>query len=126
MHAGFNHKISRQQGNKVATMSPENQFTLSTSVKPAFLPGLTLGGGARWQDKAWADVGHPTLGTVKHTMASYWLLDAMASYQIDKHLSLNLNVSNLLDKKYYTLFDWYSTYTWGEPRSAMLTLKYKF
>lgn len=107
-------------------MSPENQFTLSSSVKPAILPGLTLGGGARWQSKAWADVGHPIQGTVKHTMASYWLLDAMASYQIDKHLSVNLKVSNLLDKKYYTLFDWYSTYTWGEPRNVMLTMKYRF
>ncbi|MCE1238589.1 MAG: TonB-dependent receptor [Azonexaceae bacterium] len=126
IHAGFNHKIARQQGEKVATMSPENQFTLSSSVKPAILPGLTLGGGARWQSKAWADVGHPIQGTVKHTMASYWLLDAMASYQIDKHLSVNLKVSNLLDKKYYTLFDWYSTYTWGEPRNVMLTMKYRF
>ena len=107
-------------------MAPENQFTLSTTYKPRFIPGLTIGGGARWQDKTWADVSHPTLGTVKHIMSSYWLLDAMASYQIDRNLSLNLNVTNLLDKKYHTIFDWYSTYTWGEPRSAMLTLKYKF
>jgi outer membrane receptor for ferric coprogen and ferric-rhodotorulic acid len=126
VHAGLNHKISRQQGNKVATLTPENQITLSTTYKPAFVPGLSIGGGARWQDKTWGNVSDHNSNTVKHTVNDYWLLDAMASYQIDKHLSLNLNVSNLLDKKYYTLFDWYSTYTWGEPRSAMLTLKYKF
>jgi outer-membrane receptor for ferric coprogen and ferric-rhodotorulic acid len=126
IHAGFNHKISRQQGDKVATLTPENQFSLNSTYKPGFVPGLSVGGGARWQDKTWGNASHPTLGTVKHTVASYWLLDAMASYQIDKNLSLNLNVNNLFDKKYYTIFSWYSTYTWGEGRNAMLTLKYKF
>lgn len=126
IHAGFNHKISRQQGEKVATLSPENQFTLSSTYKPAFLPGLTLGGGARWQDKTWDQVSDQDGNSVKHAMENYWLLDAMASYQINRNLSANLNVTNLLDKKYHTIFSWYSTYTWGEPRSAMLTLKYKF
>ncbi len=126
IHAGFNHKVSRQQGDKVATLTPENQFSLSSTYKPGFVPGLSVGGGARWQDKTWADVSHPTLGTVKHTVDSYWLFDAMASYQIDKNLSVNLNVNNLFDKKYYTIFSWYSTYTWGEGRNVMLTLKYKF
>jgi outer-membrane receptor for ferric coprogen and ferric-rhodotorulic acid len=126
IHAGFNHKIARRQGDKVATLTPENQFSLSSTYKPGFVPGLSVGGGARWQDKTWGDVSHPTQGTVKHTVDSYWLFDAMASYQIDKNLSVNLNVNNLLDKKYYTIFSWYSTYTWGEGRNAMLTLKYKF
>jgi len=126
IHAGFNHKISRQQGNKVATLTPENQFSLNSTYKPGFVPGLSVGGGARWQDKTWGDVWHSTLGTGKHTVDSYWLFDAMASYQIDKNLSVNLNVNNLFDKKYYTIFSWYSTYTWGEGRNAMLTLKYKF
>lgn len=126
IHAGFNHKISRQQGAKVATLTPENQFSLSSTYKPGFVPGLSVGGGARWQDKTWGEISHPTQGTVKHTVDSYWLFDAMTSYQIDKNLSVNLNVNNLFDKKYYTIFSWYSTYTWGEGRNAMLTLKYKF
>ncbi|WAC71028.1 TonB-dependent siderophore receptor [Roseateles sp. SL47] len=126
IHAGFSHKISRQQGEKVVTLTPENQFTLSTAYKPNVLPGLTLGGGARWQDKTWDNVSHPTLGTVKHTVSGYWLFDAMAGYQIDKNLSVNLNVSNLLDKKYYTIFSWYSTYTWGAGRAFNLNATYKF
>lgn len=36
------------------------------------------------------------------------------------------NNTNLFDKEYYTIMDWYSTYTWGEPRSTMLTMNYKF
>ena len=86
---------------------------------------MTLGGGARWQDKTWGDVRHPS-GTLQHTVKGYWLLDAMARYQFTKNLSATLNVNNLLDKKYYTIFNWYSTYTWGEPRSVTLTVKYDF
>lgn len=125
-HAGINHKISRQQGNKVATLTPENQFTLSSTYKPYFVPGLSIGGGARWQDKTWDDVADQNGNTVKHTVDGYWLFDAMSSYQIDKNLSVNLNVTNLLDKKYYTIFSTYSTYTWGEGRSTTLTMNYKF
>ena len=69
----------------------------------------------------------PRVGLVRDSFVGMArLLDAMASYQINRKLSANLNVTNLLDKKYHTIFSWYSTYTWGEPRSAMLTLKYKF
>jgi len=126
LHAGFSHKISRQQGEKVSTLTPENQFSINTTYKLDFVPGLTVGGGARWQDKTWGDVSHPTLGTVKHTVNSYWLLDAMASYQVDRNLSFNLNVNNLLDKKYYTIFNWYSTYTWGEARNVSINMTYRF
>ncbi len=50
----------------------------------------------------------------------------MARYQVDKNLSAQLNVTNLLDKKYYTLFSWYSTYTWGEARNVSINMTYKF
>lgn len=126
IHAGINHKISRQQGNQVATLTPENQLTLSSTYKPYVVPGLSIGGGARWQDKTWDDVADQNGNTVKHTVDGYWLFDAMSSYQIDKNLSVNLNVTNLLDKKYYTIFSPYSTYTWGEGRSTTLTMNYKF
>ncbi|MFN3986037.1 MAG: TonB-dependent siderophore receptor [Rhodocyclaceae bacterium] len=127
LHGGFTHKVSRRQGDKVATLTPENQFTLFATYRPAGAWNrLTLGGGARWQDKTWGDVSHSTLGTLKHTVAGYWLFDAMASYRFDDRLSASLNVNNLLDKRYYTIFNAYGTYTWGEPRSVNVSLKYTF
>ena len=125
LHAGFSHKISRQQGAKVATLTPENVFTLHASYKPAALPGLTLGGGARWQDKSWDKVTDVLTGGTKDAVVNaYWLLDASARYEVNKSLSVNLNVRNLLDKKYYSIF--YSTYTWGEPRSVNVSMNYRF
>ncbi|MNE90018.1 Ferripyoverdine receptor precursor [compost metagenome] len=91
------------------------------------MDGLTLGGGVRWQDETWGNVKNPQYAdSVKHTVSDYWLVDAMANYQVNDQLSLSLNVNNLLDEKYYTIFSWYSTYTWGEGRNYNLGLKYKF
>ncbi len=128
LHAGFNHKVSKQQGDKVSTLTPENEFTLYTSYKVyQWVDGLTLGGGVRWQDETWGNVKNPQYAdSVKHTVSDYWLVDAMANYQVNDQLSLSLNVNNLLDEKYYTIFSWYSTYTWGEGRNYNLGLKYKF
>ncbi|WP_239990026.1 TonB-dependent siderophore receptor [Corticimicrobacter populi] len=127
IQAGYNHQVARQDGEKISTISPEHQFMLYTSYRfEGDLRGLTLGGGARWQSKTWGDVYRPTAGTVRHTINGYWLFDAMARYQFNKKLSASLTVNNIFDKKYYTMMDFYSTYTWGEPRSAMLNVRYDF
>jgi len=127
IQAGYSHKVSKRDGEKVSTLTPENQFSLHTSYKLAgALQGLTLGGGARWQSKTWGDVFNPVAGRrIKHTVSGYWLFDAMASYRFNKQLSVSLNVSNLLDKRYYSIFNAYSTYTWGEPRRVMLNMRYE-
>lgn len=127
LQTGFTRSVSHQEGKRIGTLNPAKQFNLYTSHKlGGALQGLTLGGGARWQDKTWANVGNPVLGTVEHVMPSRWLLDAMARYEFSPNLSATLNINNLLDKRYYTIFQWYSTYTWGEPRNATLTVNYKF
>ena len=128
LHAGFNHKVSKQLGSKISTLTPENEFTLYTSYKVnQWVDGLTIGGGVRWQDETWGDVNNPQYADpVKHTVSDYWLVDAMANYKVNDQLSLSFNVNNLLDEKYYTIFSYYSTYTWGEGRNYNLGLKYKF
>ena len=107
----------------MATLTPSNQFSLYTSYKQN---ALTVGGGARWQDKTWGDISKPGGETIRHTVDSYWLFDAMARYEFSKQLSASVGVKNLFDKKYYTIFNWYSTYTWGEPRSVNVNMNYKF
>lgn len=73
------------------------------------------------------DVSRPgSPGKVQHTVSGYWLVDAMARYRFNKNLSATFTVNNLFDKRYYSMFSWYSTYTWGEPRNMMLAVKYQF
>jgi outer membrane receptor for ferric coprogen and ferric-rhodotorulic acid len=50
----------------------------------------------------------------------------MARYDFSKQLSAQLNIDNLLDKKHFGMFAAYGTITYGAPRSAALTLKYRF
>jgi len=126
LHGGVVHKISRQQGEKVGTLAPENEFLLSTTYRPARLPDLSVGGSARWQDSTWADVTNQNGDTVEYKIGGYWLFDTMLAYKINKQMTARLNVNNVLDKKYYTIFNWYSTYTWGEGRNTTLSLDYRF
>lgn len=90
IHAGFNHQTPRRNGEPVATLAPEKQFSLYSSYKlQGALSGLTLGGGARWQDTTWYPINHPTLGKVNHTTGSYWLpVPAMRSTSMSRPCSL--------------------------------------
>lgn len=109
VHAGLSHKISRQRGKKVATLTPENMLTFYTSYKPArALGGLTLSGGIRWQDKIWGAVTNlqdRTGPQINAVAKSFWLLDSSTRYQFNENLSASLGINNLLDKKYYTIFN---------------------
>lgn len=125
--AGYTHNVARQQGERVSTLTPANQFSVFTNYRlNGKLAGLTVGAGARWKDKTWGMISAPNGTTVKHTVDSLVLVDLMARYDFTKKLSGSVKVSNLLDKKYYTIFSWYSTYTWGEPRNIMATMRYEF
>lgn len=129
IQTGFTHKISRRDSIKVSTLTPENQFTLYTTYKlDGALDGLTVGGGARWQDITWSDqVWNGVIGAdVTSTAPSYWVADLMANYKFNENLSATFNVRNLFDKKYYSIYNWYSSYTWGAPRSFLLSMTYKF
>ncbi|MGL6047254.1 MAG: hypothetical protein ACRC02_12395, partial [Vogesella sp.] len=57
----------------------------------------------------------------------YVVVDAMASYKLNKHTSLQLNVYNLLDEKYMTsLNNNRNRYTPSAPRTANLTANFTY
>jgi outer membrane receptor for ferric coprogen and ferric-rhodotorulic acid len=60
------------------------------------------------------------------TQDSYYLVDLMARYRFNEHLSTTLNVKNLFDKKYYTGLGNFGTGFYGEPRSLQLATKWDF
>ncbi|WP_242108285.1 TonB-dependent siderophore receptor [Luteimonas aquatica] len=127
IQGGYTRKVARQSGEKISTLEPEDQFSVHTSYRlRGSLQGWTVGGGARWQSSTWGSIPLPAGGTVEHRTAPYWLLDLMARHEFNERLSATLNVGNLLDKRYYTIFDVYSTYTWGEPRNVRLAVTYRF
>ncbi|WP_168734287.1 TonB-dependent siderophore receptor [Pseudothauera nasutitermitis] len=122
---GFTRRISKDgDGSAVQTIQPQNLLRLSTSYR---LPGewnrWTLGGHLSWQSRIYEKDKRPGGGDTEQ--ASYALVHAFASYQAGKDLSLQMNINNLFDKKYYTGF--YNNYgRYGDPRSFTLTARYTF
>ncbi|MGN1056368.1 MAG: TonB-dependent receptor, partial [Comamonas sp.] len=81
---------------KPFTNTPEHSASLWTSYKP--MAQLTLGLGATAQSKVYQ--GFNDKGGAKG-INGYARYDAMASYQFNPNLALQVNVYNLTDKVYY-------------------------
>lgn len=103
--------------------TPKQAFTAWTSYTMA--SGLTLGGGARFVDSLMRGKDG-AIGTPAYTEA-YWVVDAMASYRVNKHLDLRLNLYNLADKAYVASINKSGyRYTPGAPRSGSLSANFTF
>lgn len=117
-----------QQSSSLSTTSqyPKYQFKLGTTYRfdGGTLRGLTVGAATRWQGKTAVSNSAATLA-----QQGYALLDLMARYQVDRHLSFSLNVNNALDKHYLAGLTNFSAvglmYTWA-PRSVNVGMRYDF
>ncbi len=109
----------------VLTFSPKNTFTSWLTWKlPA---GVTVGGGMRYADNSARSSAVTAPTNYLLTAPSYWVGDAMASYDIDKHWQMQLNVYNLFDKKYMqSLNNGGSRYQPGAERNGLVSLNAKF
>ncbi len=129
LQAGYTHKIVRDHNQeKISTFEPEHQVTFNTTYKlRGALDKLTIGGGARWQSRAWQAIWNgPRERYEDFEQKPYWLVDAMARYQFNEHLSATLNANNLFDERYYTNLGFYTAGAYGEPRNYMLTTRWDF
>lgn len=121
--AGFTQfRATDANGTDVNSIYPRQSLKLFTTYRlPGALSALSVGGGVNWQGKTYTYVGSEKL-----EQKPYALVNLMARYDIGKQLSAQLNVNNLFDKTYYGMFDAYNQMTYGAPRSATVSLKYKF
>lgn len=112
-----------EDGTQVLTYTPKHAFTGWTTYR--FGNGFTIGGGAR--HSAGLHRGSDgAIGTPTRT-DSYWVFDAVASYEVNDRLSLRLNLNNLADEAYVAAINKSGyRYTPGAPRSAMLTANFRF
>ena len=127
--AGFTHKVIRgSDDEKISTWEPEDQLSLYTTYKfKGPLDRLTIGGGARWQNRSWQNIYNRAKDQYQDfSQDAYWLVDAMAKYQVSEHLSTTLNVNNLFDKQYYTNIGFYNTAYYGDPRNVMVNTHWDF
>ena len=91
------------------------------------IKGFKVGVGARYVDDQKRVITDSTAPAAMPSIPSYVVFDAMAGYTFNKNASVNLNVYNLADKEYIsTLNNGGGRLILGQPRSAALTLNYKF
>lgn len=96
----------------------------STWRLPGDWSGLTVGGGVNWQAASHAQVDGPD-GAQQVDQSAVTLLGVMARYTFGPHASLQLNVENLTDRKYFVL-DQYSNLYYAAGRRATLGFSYRF
>lgn len=112
--------VGNQLGN-----TPRNSANLWTTYE--VLPGVELGYGAQY-------IGSRAVATdVPEKIDSYIVHNAMASYQVNDALSMQLNVNNLFDKEYAERVRGRagddgrsSALELGDGRSAVLSANYRF
>ncbi len=89
--------------------------------------GFKFGLGARYVDEQKRVVTDSNAPANMPNIPGYVVFDALAGYNFNKHASLNLNLYNLADKEYIsTLNNGGGRVVLGQPRSAALSLNYKF
>ncbi len=110
-------------GERVNTRFPRRTANIFSTYR---IDRLTLGGGVNWEDGNYTVANNPLGQAEKLEQPSYALVNLMARYQLSDALSAQLNIDNLLDKKYYSQIGFYSQHAFGEPRNGKLTLKYSF
>jgi len=140
LSAGYTYNHTRDAkgdyvyGSVLQTTAPEQVVRVfSTYRLPGAWENLTVGGGVNWQSEFFGNVFQPNPGDsvnfgqyARITQDSYYLVDAMARYRFNAHLSTTLNVKNVFDKTYYTGLGNFGTGFYGEPRSVQLTNRWDF
>lgn len=118
--------IEDKDGNETKPYIPKNQIKLSCNYKFTSIPKLQIGASLNWQDDIYRVQKTLSNGTkIKREENSYLIANLMANYKLNRNLDIKLNINNITNKKYISSL-YSSEGVYGTPRSAYLSLKYKF
>jgi iron complex outermembrane receptor protein len=107
---------------KRAVGAPRRQASLQMTWRPDGLPGLALHAGTQYLGELAMDAANV------HTLPSYELFDAGLSYRSrigGKMVSLRANVSNIANRKYWTIYN-ENYLNVGSPRTVSLGARVDF
>ncbi|SUY87445.1 Ferripyoverdine receptor precursor [Comamonas terrigena] len=116
----------QKQGQRYEPQLPRLQWQLSTVYR---LPDSAWRvGGSLYRQSSTGNTGLDTLSGYQYRIRqpSYTLVGLMAARQITPHWQLQLNVHNLLDKRYYRSIEAPMFTAYGPPRSWQATLRYQY
>ncbi|QWZ59418.1 TonB-dependent siderophore receptor [Acinetobacter pittii] len=111
-----------QNGGEARTYNPNQTLNLLTTYTPPVLPKLKVGAGLQWQDGIKLYDSNVN-STIKQD--AYALVNLMASYEVNDHITLQANGNNIFDKKYLNSFpDGQAFY--GAPANYTVAVKFKY
>ncbi|WP_260286871.1 ferric-rhodotorulic acid/ferric-coprogen receptor FhuE [Xanthomonas sp. 3058] len=122
---GGSHYTARDADDaSINTELPRSTLKLFTSYTPqGSWNALTVGGGVNWQNRTYTDVLAP-FGATRVEQGGYTLVSLFARYRIAPQFSVQVNLENLLDERYYGQIS--GGGAWGNPRNGALTFNYTF
>lgn len=119
IQAGYTYTDAKDhQGKDLNTAIPEQTFKLFSTYR---WNQWTLGGGVNWQSEFY-DSSAVGLAARYNRQDSYVLVSLMGRYDINKDLTLGVNVNNLFDEEYKVN----TVNTWGTGRNTTASLNYQF
>lgn len=122
---GSRYVAEDEDGNAVNPQQPRTTLKLFTRYQLPILPEVTVGGGARWQNKTWYDFETPGPdGISQITQNGYTVVDLFTRYQVTKNFTVQGNLNNVFDKEYYDYLGTYGVY--GAPRNFSVSGSYSF
>ncbi len=120
-YAQFSIKDTKN-GGEARTYNPNQTLNLLTTYTPPVLPKLKVGAGLQWQDGIKLYDSNVN-STIKQD--AYALVNLMASYEVNDHITLQANGNNIFDKKYLNSFpDGQAFY--GPSANYTVAVKFKY
>lgn len=105
---------------------PRNQASTWATYRflDGALNGLRLGGGVRYFDNTFAYTAPTLYGKLK--TGDVTLVDALVGYDINEHWSVDVNAKNLFDKEYVSGCNNAGRCYWGEERTVLGTVAFRW
>lgn len=125
---GYTHlfSIKDQSGNAVREYVPKSTITIAASYAVPSVHGLKVGAAVCWQSEIRRLQGKTPAGIDIYTkQKAYAVTDLMASYELNKHVTVGTNVKNVFNKKYLTSLLWGQSY-YAPSRSVGMNVQLKY
>ncbi len=90
------------------------------------LPKLTLGAGAQYRDQVYANTNPNTATTSTKILPTFTIYNAMAKYDVNDNVNLQLNINNISNKRYFTSAHAAHYANEGDGRNAVLAVNFKY
>ncbi|MBU2884963.1 TonB-dependent siderophore receptor [Gilvimarinus agarilyticus] len=121
VQAGYTYlELEDPNGDDARTFIPRNSAKLLLTWNPSAVPDLAMGLSTRWQDEVYFTSAYGRIA-----QDSYAVVGGYARYKVTDNFTLNVNLDNLTDDKYFSSVKYEQAY-YAAPRSINVSASVSF